>query len=78
MCTGAIPVNPDGIVDATFPAGEPTNRTVLAIAVDDDGSILVGGKFTQIQGSSIRGMGKLNPDGSLDENFETVVEWQSS
>ncbi len=62
----------DGTVDATFDAG--ASAAVYAIAVQPDGEILVGGNFTTLGGggsgtTARSGIGRLNPDGTVDASF---------
>lgn len=60
---------PDGSVDKTFggTSGSPgTNGVVLALAVQADGKIIVGGNFNTIFGQPRRSVAKINPDGTLD------------
>ena len=45
------------------------NGQVVALAVQPDGKILVGGSFTTLGGQSCNRLGRLNPDGSLDTPF---------
>jgi uncharacterized delta-60 repeat protein len=42
---------------------------VLSLALQADGKILVGGWFTTLSGQPRNGMGRLNPDGTLDSTF---------
>ncbi len=77
--TGTTPRNrigrlhPDGALDSTFNPG--ANEAVLALAVQPDGKILVGGGFTMLGGGGTGGtvrnyLGRLNADGSLDATFD--------
>jgi uncharacterized delta-60 repeat protein len=66
-------LNPDGTVDTTFDPG--ANNTVLAIVVQTDGKILVGGSFTTLGGGGAgttarNRIGRLKADGSLDTAFD--------
>jgi hypothetical protein len=45
------------------------NDDVIALAVQADGKILVGGFFTFIGGQTRNNMARFNPDGSLDTSF---------
>lgn len=45
------------------------NGTVLNTALQSDGKILVGGSFSQIDGTTRSRLGRLTPDGSLDSMF---------
>ncbi len=63
----------DGSLDTSFNPG--ANSGVIAIAVQPDGKIVVGGFFTMLGGGgmglSMRNhIGRLNADGSLDMSFD--------
>lgn len=65
---------PDGRIDPAFRegvAGKPTNNSsaILALALQGDGKLLVGGEFTSYAGQSRPRLVRLNPDGSLDPSF---------
>ncbi len=66
--TGLARYLPDGSVDRDFAAKlEPgINGTVLALAVQADGKIMVGGNFASVAGQSGKNIARLNPDGSPD------------
>ena len=58
-----------GNLDATFdPRGGP-NASIRAITTQADGRILVGGAFTDWDGSPQIGLVRLNADGSRDRSF---------
>lgn len=67
-------LNPDGAVDLSFDPG--VNASVNAIAFQTDGRILIGGFFTHAQPPGVatalnrNRLARLNPDGSVDANFE--------
>jgi uncharacterized delta-60 repeat protein len=70
-------LNPDGTLDPTFNPGagtdwQPTPPTTLVsyVFTQEDDKILVGGRFSQIAGTSRNGLARLNPDGSIDESFQ--------
>ena len=68
-------LNDDGSIDTNFTSGislefEPT---VYCVAPQSDGKILASGRFSTLGGFSCAGMGRLNPDGSLDSTFNTNV-----
>ncbi len=56
----------DGSVDPTF---TPDARFVSAIAIQDDGKIVIGGHFSQVNGVARRRIARLNSDGTLDSSF---------
>ena len=65
-------LNPDGSLDTSFNPG--ANSRVSALALQADGKILIGGRFTTLggggTGTTTRNfLGRLNPDGSLDTSF---------
>src|SRR5439155_13133653 len=60
-------LNTDGSVDSSF--ATTASNFVLALAVQTDGRILVGGSFTEFAGTTRTGLVRLNADGSLDTSF---------
>ena len=65
-------INPDGSVDAAFNPG--ASLTVLCIALQPDGRIVIGGQFTSVAGVQRPGLARLNPDGSLDTAFDAHLD----
>jgi uncharacterized delta-60 repeat protein len=62
----------DGTLDTTFinpGAGGGLPPDVNSLAVQADGKILVGGRFTTLGGQPRRFIGRLNNDGTLDTSF---------
>src|SRR5262249_1432543 len=68
-------LNADGSVDATFnPAANSTHAvSVLSLAVQSDGKILIGGSFTNLGGQACANLARLNPDGTMDPSFNAGV-----
>lgn len=64
-----IKFNYDGTVDETF-TPDFTGGSITALAVQNDGKILVAGRFDECNGLPTRGMARLNVDGSVDETFD--------
>jgi len=70
-------LNADGSLDTTFQNGmtgiNNANNTasVLQIALQPDGKILVGGDFNTVNGTPQKYLARLNPDGSLDNSFSS-------
>ncbi|MFA7234307.1 MAG: delta-60 repeat domain-containing protein [Terrimicrobiaceae bacterium] len=63
-----VKFKPDGTADAEFGAmegGVATNGSVSALALQPDGSIIVGGSFTTFYGQPRRGVARLNVDGTV-------------
>jgi uncharacterized delta-60 repeat protein len=48
---------------------EGVNGTILAIVVQSDGCVVIGGEFNQVGGKPRSNVARLNADGSLDESF---------
>ncbi|MCC5866732.1 MAG: delta-60 repeat domain-containing protein [Wenzhouxiangella sp.] len=63
-------LNADGSLDASFDAGSGVNGTVNVIALQPDGRILLGGAFSQVDGTSRQRIARLNANGSLDSGFD--------
>lgn len=62
-------LNADGSLDTTFDPGSGANQPVYAVALHDHGQVVVGGKFTQVDGTARGYIARLNADGSLDTTF---------
>ncbi len=58
-----------GAVSAGFDPGAGPNGTVRALAVQPDGSAIIGGNFTSYRAVSRSRVARLLPDGDLDEAF---------
>jgi len=67
---GLVRIDTTGGFDASFNIGTGPNSFVNAVTVQPDGRILVGGAFTQFNGSPARYIVRLNPNGSRDAFFE--------
>jgi uncharacterized delta-60 repeat protein len=70
--TGIARLNTDGMLDSKFnPAaeGEGNLPSAAALAVQTDGKILVGGRFTTLDGQPRTNIARLNADGTLDGGF---------
>ncbi len=64
-----VRLNADGSLDPTFANEGWIDSDVMALAVQSDGRILLGGNFSSIGGQSRNRLARLNADGSLDESF---------
>lgn len=67
-------ISPDGTLDPTFNVGAgvrfgPVAGSVHCIVLQADGKVLISGTFDKYNGTSIRDLARLNPDGSLDNSF---------
>lgn len=63
-------LNVNGSLDTTFSqTGTGLNANVTTVVLQDDGKVLVGGAFTAYNGTTRRGIIRLNADGTLDTTF---------
>ncbi|MEZ5306682.1 MAG: FG-GAP-like repeat-containing protein [Pyrinomonadaceae bacterium] len=62
-----------GEVDSSFQGylHGSTNGTINAVKRQPDGKVLVGGNFTDVNGTAVRSIARLNADGSVDETFSS-------
>lgn len=70
LCNRITRIFPDGTIDNTFNIGSGFNSQIYAMAIQEDGKLLVAGNFTTYNGST--GVGRiirLLPDGSRDNSF---------
>ena len=70
-----VRLNTDGTRDTAFTTNLGTGfvGSTIAIAVQSDGKILVGGGFTSLNGTSINRFVRLNSDGTRDTSFSTNI-----
>jgi len=64
-----IRLNSDGTIDPTFVYGIGANGSVLAIAIQTDGKIILGGGFANYNGTLANYIIRLNTNGSVDGTF---------
>jgi uncharacterized delta-60 repeat protein len=63
-------LNANGSVDQSFGLGAGINNSVLALALQSDGRILVGGQFSQVDLALRFNLARLNANGSADLTFD--------
>jgi uncharacterized delta-60 repeat protein len=75
---GVLRASPNGTLDGPFnpqlELGEGADAQVLALAVQPDDKVLVGGAFTQVNGVARNELARLNKDGSLDTSFAPTIQ----
>lgn len=64
-----VRLNADGTIDNSFNIGTGANSTVYDIEILSDGKILVAGQFSSFNGFTRTALVRLNPNGTLDEDF---------
>jgi uncharacterized delta-60 repeat protein len=57
-----------GQLDPNFEA-PAVDDTIYSVAVQPDGKILIGGRFTEVDGQPLTSVARLNVDGSVDGTF---------
>ncbi|MBE7440524.1 MAG: chitobiase/beta-hexosaminidase C-terminal domain-containing protein [Spirochaetales bacterium] len=62
-------INADGTLDTTFDPGTGASNNVLAVTLQGDGKVLIGGNFTSYNGTGRTRLARINTDGSLDTSF---------
>jgi len=62
-------INADGSLDNTFNPGPGPNNSIRSLIVQPDGKIIIGGLFTNYNGTSRNYIARLNAAGSLDTEF---------
>jgi uncharacterized delta-60 repeat protein len=66
-------LNSDGSFDPSFDPGSGANASVLALGLQPDGNIVVGGEFSQVNGRSASNIARLDANGFTDPNFFSGV-----
>lgn len=62
-------LNTDGTIDNTFDPGYGANGRVKTTSIQADGRIIIGGSFSNYDGTTINHIARLNADGVLDNTF---------
>jgi uncharacterized delta-60 repeat protein len=70
---GIVRFNVNGTLDGTFNPGTGItggdDPVVHSVAAQPDGKVLIGGRFTLVNGTNRNGIARLNANGSLDDSF---------
>jgi uncharacterized delta-60 repeat protein len=64
-----VRLNTDGSLDSAFPAGAGPDNNVYFIAPQAEGTFLIGGDFTAVNGTNLNRVARLQADGSVDNSF---------
>ncbi|MGC8886730.1 MAG: Calx-beta domain-containing protein [Verrucomicrobiia bacterium] len=65
-----VRLNTNGSVDQTFDVGLGPDGKVYSVAVHSDGSVIIGGDFTTVNGVPRNRIARLNTDGKVDLTFD--------
>lgn len=66
---GLARLRSNGRLDPAFDPGSRAASNVLAVALQADGKVLLGGSYTHLEGTPASYLARLNADGSLDTAF---------
>jgi len=67
----------DGTLDTSFNVGTGFDNNVVSLAIQSDGKVIVGGDFTNYNGTARSRIARLNTDGSLDTLFNIGTGFDS-
>ncbi|MCX6953872.1 MAG: immunoglobulin domain-containing protein [Verrucomicrobia bacterium] len=71
-------LNADGTTDIAFAIpGSGFSSDVYALAVQPDGKVIVGGRFTALDGATAHGLLRLDATGTRDATFDSVYNFQN-
>jgi uncharacterized delta-60 repeat protein len=69
MVIEAVHAQNEVALSSAFGSGEGVNGEVLAAVVQADGKIVIGGRFSAVNGIVRNNIARLNADGTLDRSF---------
>ena len=67
---GIARLNADSSLDGSFDPGTGADGGVNAIALQKDGKLVIGGWFSNVNGTARNRLARLNADGSVDSSFD--------
>ncbi len=70
MAGGIVRLMPDGSLDHGFAHGSGATQSVMAMAQQQDGKLLISGYFKYFDGHWSPGIARVNNDGTRDSSFE--------
>jgi uncharacterized delta-60 repeat protein len=65
-------LNTNGSIDLSFQQGSGFNNPTYTLSLQTDGKIIIGGGFTTYNGIGRNYTIRLNPNGSIDTNFDII------
>jgi len=69
-----VHAQPEGAQASAFSGGEGVNGTVYAVAIQSDGKVVIGGRFSAVNGVPRNNIARLNKDGTIDPSFANTTE----
>ena len=73
---GVIRVNKDGTFDSGLVTGTGFNAVPLAVSIQQNQDIVIGGNFTSYNGTTSNYIIRINPDGTIDSVFGSGFDAQ--
>lgn len=67
-------ISADGVLDVSFAPNIGANNSVSAIAESSTGQLIIGGGFSQYNGTAQTALARLSASGSLDLGFAPLIE----
>ena len=67
------PPLPAGSIDTTFKPGSGAGDDIRTMAIQTDGKLIVGGRFSTFDGAQMKGLARLAKDGRLETNFNAEI-----
>ena len=71
--TGILRLAANGGFDNTFNAATGPTASVSAFALQPDGKVIIGGSFTNVNGTNSSAVARLNSNGSFDNSFNPAT-----
>ncbi|MBL7938484.1 MAG: T9SS type A sorting domain-containing protein [Flavobacteriales bacterium] len=65
-----VRLNADGSLDASYNIGTGANGDIYCGALDAEGRLVIGGTFSNVNGTARQGLARINPDGTVDATFD--------
>ena len=72
-----VRLNTNGALDSTFVCTNQISGYIFALLPQADGSVLFGGNFLGVMGSTNYALFRLEPDGQLDDTFDAGLDMSS-
>lgn len=66
-------INQDGSFDNTLNSGDGTNEAISQLVIQPNGKILIAGAFSTYNGDTVKGVVRLNRNGTRDNTFNAIL-----
>jgi len=78
ITVSAVYAQDEVALSSAFGAGEGVNGEVLATAIQPDGKIVIGGRFSAVNGIARNNIARLNAEGRSIEHLQTNLRRAST